>query len=150
MYSRRRRRDVAEIIPKACPAQHKETRQEQAAQAGSECGLRCRWMISHRCTNPAAAASQSNPANRLTWRRVRPKGSGVFFCGLQVGMFLWKWIPIKLRGRKRLPTLFSGRFRSSGWWQRAQAGISGTSMRKTMEELERWASLHHQVSNDSI
>ena len=42
------------------------------------------------------------------------------------------------------------RFRSSGWWQRAQAGISGTSMRKTMEELEHWASLHHQVSNDSI
>ena len=38
----------------------------------------------------------------------RPKGSGVFFCGLQVGMFLWKWIPIKLSGRKRLPTPFSG------------------------------------------
>ena len=41
------------------------------------------------------------------------------------------------------------RFRCRGWWQRALADISGSSMKKTREELERWASLDYKVSNDT-
>ena len=49
----------------------------------------------------------ANPDNRMT-PIVSRLESGVFFCRVQVGIFLWKWIPIKLSGRKRLLTLFSG------------------------------------------
>jgi hypothetical protein len=41
------------------------------------------------------------------------------------------------------------RFRGRGWWQRALSDISGSSMKKTKEELERWASLGDKVSNDT-
>ena len=40
------------------------------------------------------------------------------------------------------------RFRGRGWWQRALADISGSSMKKTREELERWAKLDCKGSND--
>lgn len=41
------------------------------------------------------------------------------------------------------------RFQSRDWWQRALADISGSSMKKTREELERWASLDCEASNDT-
>ena len=41
------------------------------------------------------------------------------------------------------------RFSGRGWWQRALADISGTNMKKTQEELERWASLDDKVSTDT-
>jgi hypothetical protein len=41
------------------------------------------------------------------------------------------------------------RFRGRVWWQRALSDITGSSMKKTKEELERWASLGDKLSNDT-
>lgn len=96
----------------------------------------------------------------------------VGFCGLIVGLqwlldrlpephfILDKLPPWWVAGNYAFGVLFipfghavvrflSKRFRSRAWWQRALADISGSSMKKTREELERWAGLDYKVPNDT-
>jgi hypothetical protein len=40
------------------------------------------------------------------------------------------------------------RFQFRGWWQNLVADLSGTSLRKTKDELERWASLDYKESQE--
>lgn len=46
---------------------------------------------------------------------------------------------------------FANRLSCHGWWQRLLIDISGSSMKKTRDELERWASLDddERMSNDT-
>ncbi len=94
----------------------------------------------------------------------------VWICGLIVGLqWLMDWAPephfildklspAYVAGNYAFGVLFivfghaivrflAARFGNRGWWQRALADISGSSMKKTTEELERWASLNDKVSN---
>ncbi len=96
----------------------------------------------------------------------------VAFCGLIVGLqwlldrlsephfILDKLNPWWVAGNYAFGVLFipfghavvgflAKRFECRGWWQRALGDISGSSMKQTREELERWASLDYKVSNDT-
>ncbi len=94
----------------------------------------------------------------------------VWFCGLIVGLqWLMDWAPEPHFILDKLDPWYVGgnyavgvliivfghaivrflasRFGNRGWWQRAVADISGSSMKKTREELERWASMNDKVSD---
>ena len=96
----------------------------------------------------------------------------VGFCGLIVGLqwlldrlpqphfILEKLNPLWVAGNYAFGVFFipfgfavvrflANRFHSQGWWQRTLADISGSSMKKTKNELERWASLHDNISSDA-
>ncbi|CAN5375938.1 hypothetical protein BH10PLA2_BH10PLA2_34440 [soil metagenome] len=42
----------------------------------------------------------------------------------------------------------AGRFHSRGWWQRALDDLSGTSVKRSLEELTRWGSLDGKAANN--
>lgn len=96
----------------------------------------------------------------------------VGFCGLIVGLqwlldrlpeqhfILDKLNPWWVAGNVAFGALFipfgqaivaflARRFGGRGWWQRALADISGASMKKAEEELNRWVSVDDRVLNDA-
>jgi hypothetical protein len=96
----------------------------------------------------------------------------VGFCGLIVGLqwlldlapaphfILDKLPPAWVAGNYAFGVLFilfghavirflAERFGGRGWWQRALDDVSGSSMNKAREELERWAGLKYKVPNDT-